>query len=590
MVLDTSTTEASAEEEAAGPPNTMRVICPDGVRAGDALYVQTPEGHEITTVVPEGVEPGMEFDIDLNLDPEPEEQEQEQEQEQELKLELEQEPEGGHVAPEDAGANAPCLDSKRDVDADGDGGGGSEAIDRSELAVWMEELTASMGELGSRLDALDEMFTSSGVVVDSRISELSTLLATAAIQRAEAEAEAEAETEASAQQRSDTVEEVMRSVELLNVEVQQVKSTQEAATDATTSGGLIDRSELTQWMAAQEASMAGLRELLNDSVATQGKEREKISATVEESVGALDDRLGSCTAALESRIGDVVRDVESLRGVAQSVTDLWTQRSEAMSMAKEQTEAMQAGMETLRAEFEAEMQGQQETSPEASGKQMIDSAFVEEVMSSMELLRVEVEQVKQAGQSNQEAATDDTTSGGSIDGSELTQWMTTTTASVTAVENALQGSVVTLEREFEQFGQVLAELSEWTTAHMTSEKTRLTEIDGRVRELSEALKPQQQEETSSGSSSNSGSGSGGVEDGSVLESLQPLAEVTEPAEPAEAPRTIAEEYKTELEALLARWDDGRILTIVDSRIESQMSTLESQLGILMQNADASFLY
>ena len=261
-------------------------------------------------------------------------------------------------------------------------------------------------------------------------------------------------------------------------------------------------------------------------------------------------------------------------------------------MAKEQTEAMQAGMETLRAEFEAVMQGQQETSPEASGKQMIDSAFVEEVMSSMELLRVEVEQVKQAGQSNQEAATDDTTSGGSIDGSELTQWMTTTTASVTAVENALQGSVVTLEREFEQFGQVLAELSEWTTAHMTSEKTRLTEIDGRVRELSEALKPQQQEATSSGSSSNSGSGSGGVEDGSVLESSQPPAEpaeVTEPDEPAEAPRTIAEEYKTELKALLARWDDGRILTIVDSRIESQMSTLESQLGILMQNADASFL-
>ena len=73
---------------------------------------------------------------------------------------------------------------------------------------------------------------------------------------------------------------------------------------------------------------------------------------------ALDDRLGSCTAALESRIGDVVRDVESLRGVASSVTDLWTQRSEAMSMAKEQTEAMQAGMKTLRAEFEAVMQGQ----------------------------------------------------------------------------------------------------------------------------------------------------------------------------------------------------------------------------------------
>jgi hypothetical protein len=76
----------------------------------------------------------------------------------------------------------------------------------------------------------------------------------------------------------------------------------------------------------------------------------------------------------------------------------------------------------------------------------------------------------------------------------------------------------------------------------------------------------------------------------VLESSQPPAEVTEPAEVIEPPRTIAEEYKTELEALLARWDDGRILTIVDSRIESQMSTLESQLGILMQNADASFLY
>ena len=44
----------------------MRVLCPDGVSAGDALFVQTPDGVEITTEVPEGVAPGMEFVVDIS--------------------------------------------------------------------------------------------------------------------------------------------------------------------------------------------------------------------------------------------------------------------------------------------------------------------------------------------------------------------------------------------------------------------------------------------------------------------------------------------------------------------------------------------
>jgi hypothetical protein len=45
--------------------DVLRVLCPDGVTAGDALFVQTPDGTEVTTEVPEGIGPGMEFTVDL---------------------------------------------------------------------------------------------------------------------------------------------------------------------------------------------------------------------------------------------------------------------------------------------------------------------------------------------------------------------------------------------------------------------------------------------------------------------------------------------------------------------------------------------
>jgi hypothetical protein len=58
--------EGEETQEAEIEAGTMRVLCPDGVSAGDALFVQTPEGVEITTEVPEGVQPGMEFVVDIS--------------------------------------------------------------------------------------------------------------------------------------------------------------------------------------------------------------------------------------------------------------------------------------------------------------------------------------------------------------------------------------------------------------------------------------------------------------------------------------------------------------------------------------------
>lgn len=67
--------EAGDEALLDEPPQTMRVICPDGVSPGDALFVQTPDGQEITTQVPEVIDAGMEFEVDLSglLDPAAEE-------------------------------------------------------------------------------------------------------------------------------------------------------------------------------------------------------------------------------------------------------------------------------------------------------------------------------------------------------------------------------------------------------------------------------------------------------------------------------------------------------------------------------------
>lgn len=57
--------EENEVDEASEPMTSLRVVCPEGVGPGDTLYVQTPDGQEITTAVPEGVRPGEEFQVDL---------------------------------------------------------------------------------------------------------------------------------------------------------------------------------------------------------------------------------------------------------------------------------------------------------------------------------------------------------------------------------------------------------------------------------------------------------------------------------------------------------------------------------------------
>ena len=66
-LIDVQETVKEEEEvdEASEPVTSLQVVCPEGVGPGDALYVQTPDGQEITTAVPEGVRPGDEFQVDL---------------------------------------------------------------------------------------------------------------------------------------------------------------------------------------------------------------------------------------------------------------------------------------------------------------------------------------------------------------------------------------------------------------------------------------------------------------------------------------------------------------------------------------------
>ena len=55
---------------------TLEVVCPDGVKAGDTIYLQYGDD-EIELVVPEGISPGDEFEVNLHAgddeeEPEPE--------------------------------------------------------------------------------------------------------------------------------------------------------------------------------------------------------------------------------------------------------------------------------------------------------------------------------------------------------------------------------------------------------------------------------------------------------------------------------------------------------------------------------------
>ena len=55
--------ESVAEEE---DSDTLEVTCPEGVSAGDVIYLQYDD-QEIEVTVPEGVEPGDEFEVNIQV-------------------------------------------------------------------------------------------------------------------------------------------------------------------------------------------------------------------------------------------------------------------------------------------------------------------------------------------------------------------------------------------------------------------------------------------------------------------------------------------------------------------------------------------
>ena len=43
----------------------LLVACPEGVRCGEVVLVETADGEEVEVIVPAGVQPGDEFEIEL---------------------------------------------------------------------------------------------------------------------------------------------------------------------------------------------------------------------------------------------------------------------------------------------------------------------------------------------------------------------------------------------------------------------------------------------------------------------------------------------------------------------------------------------
>ena len=54
--------EADEHEEL----ETMAIVCPEGVAAGEALTVMSPGGVEVEVLVPEGIAPGEEFEVTVS--------------------------------------------------------------------------------------------------------------------------------------------------------------------------------------------------------------------------------------------------------------------------------------------------------------------------------------------------------------------------------------------------------------------------------------------------------------------------------------------------------------------------------------------
>ena len=67
-----------AEEQ----PETLDVTCPEGVSAGDIIYVQYGE-EEVEVTVPDGVAAGDEFEVNINGEEDEEEEEEEEENDDE---------------------------------------------------------------------------------------------------------------------------------------------------------------------------------------------------------------------------------------------------------------------------------------------------------------------------------------------------------------------------------------------------------------------------------------------------------------------------------------------------------------------------
>ena len=460
-----ATEEGDMQEEVA--TNSMRVICPEGVAAGDALYIQTPEGHEITTTVPEGVEPGDEFEVSLVQDSE-------------------------SVGHRDQEASA---DGIAEAEAGGEAESHSDLADRSEVLVWMEQHATIMDELQRRVDTLDGRLTSSESALDIRLSEMSGVFAEADVDEqvkdlqdseltqivaslvdSQQAAAVQAEdfrvrfdalkewTEASSSSLRCGLESLGSEVaaeaaqrSLLSAEFERVKQVAQELSHATADDlaiGSVSTGELARRIGQQDATMASLNEVFRECITTLEEDR-KIISVIEQSMGTLDARLAASTSGLEVRVEDIdarlrelkqwaevnSRDlsdeVQSLKG-ASSVTELRSHPSESMAVAQEQSEAMKAAVEQLRAEF---------------------SNFENSV-------------------SNQ--------TGPQSDDPELTVWITSTTTKVAALETGLHENVVTLETEFKQFGQTLSELGQWMQDHVTNGRVRLAELDTRVTQLLEA--------------------------------------------------------------------------------------------------------
>jgi hypothetical protein len=59
--------DTDVEEMQEETTQTITITCPDGVGPGDTIQLDTPNGH-IDVEIPEGLEPGDEFDVEISVD------------------------------------------------------------------------------------------------------------------------------------------------------------------------------------------------------------------------------------------------------------------------------------------------------------------------------------------------------------------------------------------------------------------------------------------------------------------------------------------------------------------------------------------